>query len=537
MQDFCMTPNTVRPSCKAFARHPIFISLPHDTAAGRNLGPKAASPGRRCSPTLFLQMMPTSYSSSKHLLPHYARRGALLLALGAVGPAAWGQSFGPVSFYSAGSGSALDGVAVGDMNGDGRPDVVVANYGANGVGVLLGQAGGFAASSPLYPTGSNSVPSGIALGDVNGDGRLDAVTANKSTYSVGVLLGQAAGGFAAVSTYSTGPTTSPLAVALGDVNGDGRLDIVTAHYFDDEVGVLLGQASGGFAAVRAYPAGTGSRPSSVALGDVNGDGRLDIVITNRGTSSAGVSLGQAGGTFAAFATYALGAGSTPDDVALGDVNGDGRLDIVAVNTATRGVEILLGQASSFGPVVTYSTGSSSPQGVTLGDVTGDGRLDIVTANSSRTVGVLPGRAGGSFGPIVTYPIGTNATPADVALGDFNGDGRLDIATALFTFTANNVGVFFNTGTYTPLATARPAAAAEVTLAPNPAHNGFTVQLPAGFNPTQAELLNALGQVVRRPAVSGASSFRVETNGLAPGLYTLRLQADGAATLARRVVVE
>ena len=76
-----------------------------------------------------------------------------------------------------------------------------------------------------------------------------------------------------------------------------------------------------------------------------------------------------------------------------------------------------------------------------------------------------------------------------------------------------------------------------TVADNPAHDGFTVQLPAGFIPTQAELLNALGQVGRRPALGGASSFRVETSGLAPGLYTLRLQADGAATLARRVVVE
>ena len=98
------------------------------------------------------------------------------------------------------------------------------------------------------------------------------------------------------------------------------------------------------------------------------------------------------------------------------------------------------------------------------------------------------------------------------------------------------GGVLNTGTYVPLATARPTVVAEITLAPNPAHNSFMVQLPAGLTTTQPELLNSLGQVVRRPAVGAAASFRVETAGLAPGLYTLRL-AKSAGTVVRRVVVE
>lgn len=474
------------------------------------------------------------------LLKTYARRGALLLVLGAAGPAAWGQSFGPVSFYSAGSGSAssggaLSGVALGDVTGDGRLDVVASHYAGNGVAVLRGQAGGsFASPSPLYSTGSGSVPNSIALADVNGDGRLDAVTANQRTYSAGVLLGQATGDFAPVSLYSAGSSKMPVAVALGDVNGDGRPDIVTTNSFNNEIGVLLAQASGGFAPVSAYATGVGGS-AGVALGDVNGDGRLDIVTAK--TNAAGVLLGQAGGTFAPIMTYSFGpnANSSPNDVALGDLNGDGRLDIVFVDPNNASASVLLGQASGgFGFASTYFTNGNTPIGVALGDVTGDGRLDIVTANGAGSVSVLPGLASGTFAAAVVFPIGPNTTPADVALGDLNGDGRLDIVTALFANIANNVSVLLNTGTYTPLATARPTAA-DLILAPNPAHEAFTVQLSAGMLPSSAELLNPLGQVVRRPAV-GAASFTVATSGLAPGIYTLRLLAGGAS-LARRVVVE
>ncbi|MGY3088380.1 hypothetical protein ACVWYF_001413 [Hymenobacter sp. UYAg731] len=468
----------------------------------------------------------------------YARRGALLLALGTAGPAAWGQSFGPVSFYSAGanssgSGGALSGVALGDVTGDGRLDVVASNYAGNGVAVLPGLAGGsFASPGFEYSTGSGSVPNGIALADVNGDGRLDAVAANQRTYSAGVLLGQATGGFAPVSIYSAGSNKMPGAVALGDVNGDGRPDIVTTNSYNNEMGVLLAQASGGFAPVSAYATGAGGS-AGVALGDVNGDGQLDIVTAK--TNAAGVLLGQAGGTFALITTYSFGPGanSSPNDVALGDLNSDGRLDIVFVDPNNASTSVLLGQASGgFGFASTYSTNGNTPIGVALGDVTGDGRLDIVTANGAGSVSVLPGLAGGTFAAAVVFAIGPNTTPSDVALGDLNGDGRLDIVTSLFANSTNNVGVLLNTGTY--LATARPTPA-DLTLAPNPAHEAFTVRLPAGLAPTQAELLNALGQVVRRPAV-GAASFTVATSGLATGIYTLRLRAGGAA-LARRVVVE
>jgi len=460
----------------------------------------------------------------------YARRGALLLALGAAGPAAWGQSFGPAMIYTSGSASFPNGVAVGDVTGDGRPDIVTANYVANMVGVLPGLASGGFGAMTTFGTGGG--PNDLVLGDVNGDGRLDVVTANSTSSSVTVLLGLA-GGFANRVSYSAGPTSRPVRAVLGDVNGDGRLDIATANYGSGTAGLLLGLATGGFGPVTTYLTSSISR--AVALGDVNGDSRLDLVAANYGLSSAGIFLGLASGGFGPASTYSTGPNSEPDGMVLGDVNGDGRLDIVTANTLTFAAGVLLGQAGgSFAPAASYSLGAgSAPIAVALGDVNGDGRRDIVAAIYNRpTAVVLLGQVTGGFSPATAYTVGPDE-PQAVAVADVNSDGRPDIVTA--NGSANTVSVLLNTGTYTPLATARPTATAEITMAPNPAHEAFTVQLPTGLVPTQAELLNALGQVVRRPAV-GRPSFRVETSGLAPGLYTLRLQAGGTA-LARRVVVE
>ena len=473
---------------------------------------------------------------SVNFLVRYIWRGALLLALAAAGPAAWGQSFGPANSYSTGTGSTPFGVSVGDVNGDGLLDIVSANFSSNTAGVILGQPiGGFATVS-TYSTGAGSTPTNVTLGDVNGDGRLDIVTANENSQTAGVLLGQASG-FAAVNTYSAGNSAFPRGVALGDVDSDGRLDIILTNNQRNDVGVLLGLA-GGFATVSSYPIGTNGGPRDVALGDVNSDGRLDIVTANVEAANVGVFLGAANGGFMATSAYSTGAASRPAGVALSDLNGDGRLDIIAaiINVSTPdNVGVLFGLAGGgFAPVSLYPIGrSTTPLGVAVGDVNGDGRSDIITANfGNNNVGVLLGNSSG-FAPPIIYPTGAGSQPARIVLADLNGDHRLDIITA--NFGTSSASVLLNTGTFTPLATARPTAA-EITLAPNPAHNGFMVRLPAGTTLIQAELLNDLGQVVHRQVVGGVTGFRVETSGLAPGVYTLRMLAGGAA-LARRVVVE
>ncbi|GAB2710291.1 hypothetical protein GCM10011495_37870 [Hymenobacter frigidus] len=234
-------------------------------------------------------------------------------------------------------------------------------------------------------------------------------------------------------------------------------------------------------------------------------------------------------------------GANPRNVALGDVNGDGRLDLVTANLNAAGTaSVLLGTgAGTFGPKTDYPTGSH-PYSLALGDVNGDGRLDLVTANVlGGSISVLLGTGMGAFGPKTDYPTGTN--PISLVLGDVNGDGRLDLVTANNGPGANTSSVLLNTST---LSGARPGlAAAGGALYPNPARAGFTVLVPARTGapgaPVRAELVNTLGQVVHcgvAAVPAAGAGLAVDATGLPAGAYTLRLRV-GATVLTQRVVLQ
>jgi hypothetical protein len=371
-----------------------------------------------------------------------------------------GLNFAPAVVYGSG-GYSGQSVAVADVNGDGKPDLLVANRCVsssnctNGsVGVLLGNGDGTFKSAVTYNSGGQDATS-VAVADLNGDGKLDIVVANSCESScsvpvpgtVGVLLGNGDGTFQAAVTYSTGGFGAN-SVAVADVNGDGKLDLIVATVCSSNdgfscsnidsfggVSVLLGNGDGTFRVAVIYDSG-GYLAESVAVEDVNGDGKPDLVVANQCTVHCssngwvGVLLGNGDGTFQSAMTY------SPDDIvvssiAAADVNGDGKPDIVVAGGSNVGV--LLGNGDgTFQTVVPYGSGGYPAVSVAIEDVNGDSNPDLIAANNcvsssnctTGTVGVLLGNGDGTFQAAMAYGSGSYR-PQFVTVSDVNGDGKPD----------------------------------------------------------------------------------------------------------------
>ncbi len=444
--------------------------------------------------------------------------------LNTTAPGATTASFATQQTFAA--GPLPLGVVVGDVNGDGRPDLVFANGGGATVLLNLTAPGASTASfatQQTFATGNDC--RSVAMADVNGDGRPDLVLANGGSATVSVLRNMTAPGastasFATQQTFATG--NGPMSVALGDVNGDGKPDLVTANYFSNTVSVLLNTTVLGAATItpdfpqRATPA-VGSGPVSVAVGDLNGDGKPDLVVANRDGATASVLLnttapGATAPSFATQQTFATGTG--PQSVAVADLNGDGRPDLVVANYAggVSTLSVLLNTAAagattpSFATQQTFATGAH-PDSVAVADVNGDGRPDLVVANyGAATVSVLlntaaPGATTPSFATQQTFAAGS--VPFSVAVADVNGDGRPDLVVA--NYGAATVSVLLNTA------------------APGATTASFATQqtFPTGTGPFAVTVADVNGD--GRPdlvvANYGAATVSVLLNTTAPGATT------------------
>ncbi|WP_086597177.1 malectin domain-containing carbohydrate-binding protein [Hymenobacter crusticola] len=422
-----------------------------------------------------------------------ARRWYLALGLLVTAGAAQAQTaptFAPVALYNMG-GNPI-GPQLVDINGDGFRDLLTANFNNSTLGVRLGTGTGTLGALTTFPCGGQ--PLRLAVGDVNSDGKLDAVLANYANSRVSVLLGNGTGGFGTATQFATG--SIPFDVALSDLNGDGKLDAVTADFGSSRVGVLLGTGTGTFGAVVEYAAGGAA--NAVAVGDVSGDGELDVVVSNN-NGSVGVLLGTGTGSLGTVTAYSLGTGSSRG-VALGDLNRDGRPDIVAAGYSTAPVAVLLNTgAGAFGAASRYAGGTGDVIGVALGDVNGDGFLDAAVARNGRNaVEVLPGTGTGTLGTAASFTTDTS-TPQDVAIGDLNSDGKLDLVagegSSAGTFTTAKV--FLNTTVF--------AAPTLTSISPSSGPVGTSVTL-TGTNLSSATAVRFFNGVAATFSVVNAATL-------------------------------
>jgi hypothetical protein len=337
----------------------------------------------------------------------------------------------PVNYFVGGN---LQDMVAADFNNDTVPDLAVVDSYNSTVSVLLGNGDGTFRAPLTSATGS--YPHSLAVGDLDGDGNLDLATANSN--DVSVLLGDGAGSFTPASGGGINFSgNSPQSVAMGDFNGDGLLDLgVTSCYYGlvqfQNADVLLGNGDGSFSwASDTYLGGGLYGYSAAVAANLNGDGFDDFVtVANIGNTSVHVLLSDSSGSLHPGSTYVSSYGPPSSDpfyyhpVAAGDLDADGDTDLVTSN-----IGVLLGDGTgSFSAAGNYATGAG---GVVLGDFTGDGNIDIAMANvyPDNRVTILRGQGNGAFSAAESFAASTG--PYAIAATDFNGDGWLDVATVYY----------------------------------------------------------------------------------------------------------
>jgi hypothetical protein len=438
------------------------------------------------------------------------------------------------------------GVAAADLNGDGKQDLVITNCtskydpeagcaGAGSVAVLLGKGDGTFQPPVFYDAGACDTRA-VAVGDVNRDGKMDVVLASISDLAhcdttagpgtISVLLGNGDGTFQPATTYSSGGQLA-WSVGIADVNADGKPDLVAVNsqvsptVVAANTAVLRGNGDGTFQPAVTYTLG-GLQARSVAVADVNGDGRPDIVVAvscetyycGRRQGWLAVLINNGDGTFQSAINYDSG-GDAPESVVVADLNGDGRLDLATVNYFSGTAGVLLGNGDgTFQPVVAYDTGGGGSAGPSIvsADINGDGKPDLIVDNWNG-VAVLLGYGDGTFQTALTY------TPSQVyedsiAVADLNGDGKPDLAAVGGNYSGSlltgSVAVLLNNSGRQNTTTTAVAASFNPSVYGEPVSLTVHVSSPSGTPVGTAEILNGSTVVGSGTLVGGSISIPVST---------------------------
>ncbi|OUJ73541.1 hypothetical protein BXP70_14190 [Hymenobacter crusticola] len=450
-------------------------------------------------------------------------------------------------------------VAIGDLDRDGDLDIATVDNRPGSAfpglaSVRINNGAGVFTTVGTVPVGRG--PYQVVLADMDFDGLLDIFTANSNhdpgaagTVSVRRNLGYG-NYYGADQEVPVG--SNPHGLALGDLNGDGKLDIVAANYTagtstaTSTVSVRLKEDL--YFATTGQEVMVGSRPLNVALGDLDSDGDLDLVTSSSNGTTASVRFNNGLGTFSG--NLEVSVGFNPHQVVLGDVDGDGDLDLLTANyydyTNPRNdytssvVAVRLNDGKgAFAGTQQVSVGQGA-RSLALGDADGDGDLDLFATNElTNSVSVRLNNGAGIFSG--TQQVAVGNTPTSIALGDLDGDGTLDLATANYGSSSTSVRLNQAVGSTKVLVNAPAQLAEQVSVYPNPAHTSAWLQLPVALSKqgVQVNVLNALGQTVlsrQFGAAEAASTPELPLGTLAAGVYTVQLRT-GEGLITKRLAVK
>jgi hypothetical protein len=349
-------------------------------------------------------------------------------------------------------GKGPGSIAIADVNRDGKPDIIVANTEDETISVLLGDGNGHFRLAPGSPFPCGKGPNDIAVADMNGDGNPDLVIANTGTPYLTILLGDGRGGFKSSphSPFATESYPHVHGVVAADFMGDGKLAVITDSWGHDQILLIPGDGNGNLL-LPGTPFHTGKRPyQRLRSADFNKDGKPDVVTTDLDMNAVTILLGNGRGGFVEAPGSPFPAGVFPWGVAIDDINGDGNLDLAVIpydrditNPKQLGVTVLLGDGRGSFTTMRGSpfslAGCSGPDRIATGDINGDGFRDIVVSCAQNNKLILfLGSKDGAF-EISTRSVETGWS--GLAVGDLRGNGKDDIVVS--NNSSGTITIFFS----------------------------------------------------------------------------------------------